>query len=99
MVILSLNTGLRRGELFNLKRSDIDLDRAMLTVRAEGTKSGKTRHIPLNNEALIVLKGWLAQTDHELVFPGKNGKRLTDIKTAWNRLRKAPVLPVSASTT
>lgn len=56
MVILCLNTGLRRGEISNLKWEDIDFDNAMLTVKGQGAKSGQTRHIPLNNKALDTLK-------------------------------------------
>lgn len=55
-VLLSLNTGLRRGELLNLKWADVHIDRKNLTVVAETSKTGTTRHIPLNDEALYVLK-------------------------------------------
>lgn len=61
MVILTLKTGLRRGEVFNLKVSDLDLKNRWLTVRGEGddtttgSKSGQTRHIPLSDEAFGVL--------------------------------------------
>lgn len=83
MVLLALNTGLRRGELFNLKWSDVDLDRRILTVRGHGAKSGQTRHIPLNDEAHAVLDGWQPEAAHGLVFPGRDGRRLDTIKTAW----------------
>lgn len=55
-ILLSLNTGLRRGELTVLEWSDINLDGKMLTVRAAAAKSGKTRHIPLNAEAVAAVK-------------------------------------------
>lgn len=39
LVILSLNTGMRRGEVFNLKWSDIDLRNKVLTVEGDTAKS------------------------------------------------------------
>lgn len=62
VVLLAMNTGLRRGELLALDWSDINLDARMLTVRRENAKSGKQRHVPLNAEALAVLKQWMSQT-------------------------------------
>ena len=88
MILLALNTGLRRGELFNLAWKDLNLDRAMLTVRGEGAKSGQTRHVPLNEEALEALKVWRGNAlgSNELVFPGKNGGRLANVNTAFRRV-------------
>ena len=56
LVLLALNTGLRRGELWNLTWGDIDLRSKMLTVKGRGAKSGQTRHTPLNAAAQNVLK-------------------------------------------
>ena len=86
MVILSLNTGLRLGELFNLEWSEVDLERAMLTIRGEGAKSGQTRHVSLNDEALDMFNTW--QSKSERVFPGKGGGRLTNVNNSWRKLLK-----------
>jgi integrase len=88
IVLLALNTGMRRGELFNLQWSDVDLLRKELTVKGDGSKSGQTRHIPLAPEALRVLKGWKPATEKpsDLVFPSKNGTRMDNINKAWRSL-------------
>lgn len=92
LVLLALNTGLRFGELTALTWADVDLTRKILTVRAETAKSDKTRYVPLNAEALKVLKQWKPERAAEgaYVFPGKtDGEPLVEIKTAWLKLLKA----------
>ena len=88
MVLLAMNTGLRRGELFSLRWSDIDLEHRNLTVAGSYSKSGRTRQIPLNDEAVDVMTRWRSQTvsDSELVFAGKSGDRRTNVKKAWMNL-------------
>lgn len=56
LVMLALNTGLRRGELWNLTWGDVDLRRKVLAVKGEGTKSKQTRHVPLNKSSVAALK-------------------------------------------
>jgi integrase len=88
LVILALNTGLRRGEMFALRWSDISFESAMLTVRAAASKSGDSRRVPLNTEAAGVLAAWRKQsTDRAadaLVFPGEGGRKLTKVNKAWD---------------
>ena len=55
IVLLALNTGLRRSELFHLQWEDIDFEAKWLTVRGVSAKNGQTRRIPLNAEALATL--------------------------------------------
>jgi integrase len=91
LVVLSLNTGLRRGEAFNLTWQDVDLDAGMLTVEGGGAKSGTTRHVPLNSTALAALKGWRdsQQTLAKYVFPGKDGGRLDNVRKPWAAVLKS----------
>lgn len=90
LVLLSLNTGMRRGELFDLRWPDVDLLNKVLTVGGVTAKSGQTRHIPLNREALEVLQGWKVQgTGIGLVFPGRQGERLDNVRKSWAGVLKA----------
>jgi integrase len=87
MVLLAMNTGLRRGELFHLQWTDVDLSRNYLTVRGGATKSGDTRHVPLHEETAQALQRWhRTARGSTYVFPGKDGGRLTSIRSAWCRL-------------
>lgn len=87
-VLLSINTGLRQGELLKLDWQHVSLDRAILTVIDASAKSGKQRHIPLNDEALATLKAWREQSHHSIVFAGADGAVRVDVKTAWQKLLK-----------
>src|SRR3546814_13135311 len=49
LVLLSINTGARRGELFDLDWSNVDLERRVMTVTGATAKSRRTRHIPLKD--------------------------------------------------
>ena len=84
VVLLAMNTGLRRGELLSLRWSDVDLEECMLTVRAERAKNGRQRHIPLNPEAQRVLTQWAGQR-------GREGQLfdVESVKTAWGALLDA----------
>jgi len=84
MVLLALNTGLRRGELFSLDWKSVNLAGKLLTVEAGNAKSRKARHLPLNIEALGVLKRWSKQGSGEgLVFPNASGERFGNINKSW----------------
>lgn len=84
MVLVALNTGLRRGELLGLEWRSVNLSSALLTVDVGNAKSRKARHIPLNAEALDVLTRWHQQSKRSgLVFPGFSGERMGNINKSW----------------
>jgi len=80
MVLLALNTGCRRGELTQITWADVDFRAKVLTIRAGYAKAGKARHIPLNAEAVAVLKRWRKPDAEGRIFP------VRQIATAWERL-------------
>jgi integrase len=89
MVLLSINTGLRRGELFKLTWDNVSFHTKTLTVEGSTAKSGKTRHVPMNAEVLEILRKWKAQgIGTGLVFPGKDGAPMDNIQTSWEGLLK-----------
>ena len=106
MVMLALNTGMRRGELFGLAWRDVLTAQNKIRVRGQrdesgtgGTKTDKGRYIPMAAAARLALSQWREQVQivrpikpAALVFPNKDGKRLNSIKTAWGKLVKAAEL-------
>ena len=100
MVLVSLHTGLRAGELKALKWQDIHLGERRLVVRGEGAKSRQTRFIPLNGSAHAALTDWLIvrRTALELpadtpltgvVFPGgRRDGRIDNVRRSWATLLK-----------
>jgi len=74
-ILLSMNTGLRRGELLKLRWRSIDFNHQLLTVEGPDSKTRQTRHVPLNTEAMSVLKRWREQV------PG--GPRVFEIATGF----------------
>jgi len=85
MVLLAINTGLRRGELFSLTWGDVSIPRATLTVTAASAKGQVARHVPLNKEAITTLRAWKPkEAKHDdLVFPGPGGGRMTNVNKSW----------------
>jgi len=87
MVLLSLKTGMRRGELFSLEWSDID--DSEINLRGENTKSRKPRSIPLNKLTQSVLADWRAQTSSAGLVFQNGGKPFNNVKRAWASLLKS----------
>lgn len=86
LVLTALHTGARRGELFKLRWSDVDLKgkHPQVTVLGGTAKSGKTRHIPLNATAVAALAQWRKQNPEAAKVFG-----LVDSKKAWANLLTA----------
>lgn len=72
LVSLALLTGARRGELLSLTWSNVDLDRGVAIVTPENSKSNRGRPLPLNEDAVNILRN--IPKDFEYVFT-RTGKR------------------------
>jgi len=94
MVVLSMNTGLRQGELFSLAWSSVDMQLKTITVLASHSKGNNTRHIPLNTEALAVLQAIRPEGADGLVFKSPvTGGEFDNVKRAWAEVTKAAKVP------
>ena len=94
MVLLSLNTGLRQGELFNLAWESVDMHLKTITVLASHSKGNKTRTVPLNVEAHAVLTTIKPEAAKGLVFKSPvTGGKFNNVKKAWAEVTKAAKVP------
>lgn len=88
-VILSLNTGIRKGTLLGLRWGDVDFASRTLRLRAEIMKAGREAVVPLNDAALRALSEWRefrGGDGGEYVFPSENGARRRDTSKAFMRV-------------
>ena len=85
IIIMALNTGMRRGEILNLRWRQVDLERRLVT--AENTKGGQNRTIPVNGTLFHELARIKAQGgSSELVFPNpRTGRPFTELKNSFKK--------------
>jgi integrase len=94
-VILALSTGMRKNEIMGLRRSEVDLGRAVIMLPPERTKTSKGRSIPLVGAALDALKAWIEaaekipRIDTDLVFPSSRGSQPLNIRVPWEKALQA----------
>ena len=67
-------TAQRRGEVASMKWSDVDLEKALWTLPADATKSGRLHLVPLSNAACELLEA-LPRFKGEYVWTTTSGKK------------------------
>lgn len=88
LVIVALETAMRRGEILGLSRSSVDLNQRVAHV-AE-TKNGDSRDVPLSGPAVAALRDIMSSSsDHERVFPMTGSA----VRAAFDRLRVEACTP------
>lgn len=79
-------TGARKGELLNLKWSEVDLANRRLNL--PDSKTGR-KPVYLSDAAESVVRKIPKVSDNAFVFPGKvDGRPLVSIKRAWDNIRQ-----------
>jgi len=96
IVVLAIETGMRRGEIVGLTRSQIDLRRRV--IHLPKTKNGTARNVPLTRTAVRILEDAINSPvrpiDTDLVFWGDARDKVSDKRKpydfteAWEQARK-----------
>jgi integrase len=92
VIVTALNTGMRKGEILNLRWDNVDLKHGIILL--DKTKNGERREIPINNTLRGVLQGIPRRLDIPYVFPDNStGKPFGDVKKAFaSAIRRAKII-------
>ena len=76
IILFAIHTGLRRGEILDLKLSQVDFNRRTLIIYEQ--KNGEIDTLPLNQKAMGVLENRRRNKlpGCDLAFPSQNGTRI-----------------------
>jgi integrase len=87
MVVLALNTGMRKGEIFKLKWSQVDMKNRIISLEAKAVKEKKRRNIGLNDAAAAALASVPRRIDVSWVFTSVDKKKrdshVVDVKKSF----------------
>lgn len=94
IMLCALFTGMRRGEMFRLKWTDLDFARGFITIR--DPKGGADQTIPMNTRARELFESIPSLC--EWVFPGKQNsdgtyRQRVDVKKAVSTIKRKAGLP------
>jgi integrase len=83
-VRLLLLTGARKGEVLSASWSQFDLENGTWTRPSSHTKQKREHRVPLSAPAVQLLTDMKREATGALLFPGKNGRPMSDIKKTWD---------------
>ena len=83
IVIAALYTGMRKGELINLRWGQVDLVNDVILLSQADTKNKERRELPINNTVKQAFKGLIRSTKTDLVFWRKEGRDMKYIRKAF----------------
>nr|WP_320114248.1 site-specific integrase [uncultured Desulfuromonas sp.] len=85
IVVLAITTGMRQGEILNLKWKDVDLKRSCAVLHETKNNERRTVPIPQFAATLLVDLSKVRRIDSQLVFPGnKDPQKPIDIRNIWD---------------
>lgn len=81
IVVVALNTGMRKSEILNLKWCNVDFRRGIIYLL--DTKNGERREIPMNEQVKTALIRTKKHYGSSYIFCNKNGEPYRDIKKSF----------------
>jgi integrase len=82
MVMLAIDSAMRRGEILKLRWADIDFDKNQINVLGTNTKTEESRKVPLTERVKKELAA-LIEVNEGVPFP------ITDFKNSWKAAKKS----------
>jgi integrase len=94
LIVMAVNSGMRRGELLGLTWGQIDLDQRVIHVQNSKTKSSN-RRIPMNETVWGLLNVLKTKRQGDLVFPShrREGHPFRDPKVAFRKAVRLSGIP------
>jgi integrase len=91
IVIMALNTGMRKGEILSLKWEEVDLRHGFILLK--DTKNGERREVPINETLKVMLTSLVRRLDVPYAFYNSDtGKPYSDVKRSFkSALRRAKI--------
>ena len=84
MALLSIHTGLRAGEIFNLRGYDLDFQNDM--IRISNPKNQKKRHAYMTGAVKDMLTRRNPEKPEDFVFPDTNGNKMVAVSKQFREI-------------
>ena len=86
MVSVALHSGMRLGEILNLRWYDLDFSSGFILVR--DSKNGESRHVPMDATLFALFRAYPHRPSTDLVFSSSSGGHIVDVRTGFQNACK-----------
>src|SRR2546428_4572014 len=86
IVSVALHSGIRLGEILNLRRHDLDFSSGFILVR--DSKNGESRHVPMDATLSALFRAYPHRPSTDLVFSSSSGGHIVDVRTGFQNACK-----------
>src|SRR5205807_1617588 len=86
LVTVALHSGMRLGEILNLRRHDLDFASGFILVR--DSKNGESRHVPMDATLAALFRAYPHRLGTDLVFSSSSGGHIVDVRTGFQNACK-----------